>query len=100
MTGGSVPTTAVSTNFPETLLDLADRIDYYLVPQALDNFLQSLSSTVSTAIGVNAALSLVFCTVISSNGTQCKFDDAMTHVFSRGALINVASYQCAVIIGA
>jgi hypothetical protein len=100
VTGGSVPNTAVSAYFPGDAFGFSGSDGLLLDSQALDDFLEALSSTVGTPVDVNAALSLVVCTVTGSDGTQFKFDDTNTKVFEGGAPINVASYQCAVVIGA
>jgi len=100
ITGGSVPTTAVSAYFPGDAFGFSGSDGLSLDSQALDNFLQSLSSTVGASIDVDAALSLVICTVTRGDGTQFKFTDASTYVFEEGALISVTSYQCGVVLGA
>jgi hypothetical protein len=50
-------------------------------------------------MNVDQALSLVICTVAASDGTLFPFDDTNTKVFESGATIDVASYQCGVVIG-
>ena len=86
--------------FQEMPLAFSGSDGLLLNSQALDDFLEALSSTVGTPVDVNAALSLVVCTVTSSDWTKFKFDDTNTYVFEGGAPVSVASYQCAVVIGA
>jgi hypothetical protein len=69
ITGGSVPTTAVFAYFPGDAFGFSGSDGLLLNSHALDNFLQSLSSTVSASIDVDATLSLVICTVTTSNRT-------------------------------
>jgi hypothetical protein len=57
MAGGSVPTTAVAANFPGDAFGFTGSDGLLLNSQALDNFLQTLSSTVGTSVDVNTALS-------------------------------------------
>ncbi len=100
ITGSSVPNTAISAYFPGDAFGFSGSDGLLLDSQALDDFLQTLSSTVGASVDVNAVLSLVICTVTGSDGTQYKFNNASTHVFEGGAPISVASYQCTVVLGA
>jgi hypothetical protein len=100
ITGGSVPNTAVSAYFPGDAFGFSGSDGLLLDSQALGDFLEALGSTVGTPVDVNAALSLVVCTVTGSDGTQFRFNDTNTYVFEGGVPISVASYQCAVVFGA
>ena len=69
ITSNLVPTIAVSAYFLRDAFGFS-RLDRLLLnSQAFDNFLQSLSLTVSAFINANAALSLVICTVTTSDRT-------------------------------
>jgi hypothetical protein len=100
MTGGSVPSTAVAANFPGDSFGFTGSDGLLLDSGALDNFLQALGSSIGGSIDANTALSLVVCTVSSSDGTLFTFDDTKTCVFEGGTPIDVTSYQCAVVVGA
>jgi hypothetical protein len=100
MTGGSVPSTAVAVNFPGDSFSFTGSDGLLLDSGALNNFLQALGSSIGGSIDANTVLSLVVCTVSGSDGTLFTFDDAKIWVFKGGALINVTSYQCAVVVGA
>jgi hypothetical protein len=84
--------TAVSANFLGDTFGFSGSDGLLLNSQAFDKFLQTLSSTVGTSVDVKTVLSLVVCTVTSSDGTQFKFNNASTYVFEGGAAVSVASY--------
>ena len=100
MTGGIVPSTVVAANFPGDSFGFTGSDGLSLDSGALDNFLQTLGTSISGSIDANTALGLVVCTVGGSDGTPYPFDDTNTYVFDGGAPIDVASYQCAVVVGA
>jgi hypothetical protein len=56
LSGGSVPSTAVSANFPADSFGFTGPDKLSLNPQALNSFLQALSSDVGGPVGVDTAL--------------------------------------------
>ena len=92
MAGGSVPSTAVAANFLGDSFGFTGSDGLSLDSGALDNFLQTLGTSVGGFIDANTALSLVVCTASGIDGTQFNFDDANTYVFEGGVPIDVASY--------